>query len=132
MPTILQLSRKSRLKRRRRCKVPALLGSPQKRAVIYQIAITSPRKPNSAKRRFAKVRILSNMKKKAFAKIPGIGPHYLNEHNVVLLEGGSPTDTPGVNYTLMRGFLDFDRPELYGRKRKRSKYGLKKEEENEF
>lgn len=123
-PSCHQLSKNARKFKIRRCKVPALFGCPQKRGVIYQIATMSPRKPNSAKRKFVKVRILGNfLGKKAFAHIPGIGAHGLNEFNIVLLEGGSPKDSPGINYSLIRGVLDFSYVEPYGRRQRRSKFG---------
>jgi small subunit ribosomal protein S12 len=124
-----QLANKPRKKRKRRCKVPALFGCPQKRGVIYKVATMSPRKPNSAKRKIVKVRILGNfLGKRAFANIPGIGPNGLNEFNIVLLEGGNPKDSPGINYSLIRGKLDFFEPELYGRQNRRSKFGAIKHE----
>lgn len=124
MPTLNQLAKGVRAARVRRCKVPALFGCPQKRGVIYQITTTSPRKPNSAKRKLVKVRILGNfLGKRAFAHIPGEGTTGLNEYNIVLLEGRGPKDTPGVNYSLIRGLLDFDCPEAFGRRNRRSKFG---------
>jgi small subunit ribosomal protein S12 len=123
-PSCHQLAKTGRKKRVRRNKVPALFGAPQKRGVIYKITTMSPRKPNSAKRKFVKVRILGNfLGKKAFAHIPGIGSHGLSEYNIVLVEGGSPKDAPGVNYSLIRGVLDFDEFEPYGRRKRRSKFG---------
>lgn len=89
----------------------------------------TPRKPNSAKRTFAKVRIVIN-DKKVFAKIPGIGEHGLQPHSVVLLRGHGPKDSPGINYHLMRGLYDFNKLELYGRKNRRSKFGVKNKKIN--
>ena len=85
----------------------------------------SPRKPNSARRTFAKVRIVST-EKKLFAKIPGIGDHFLQAHSLVLLRGHGPKDSPGINYHLVRGVYDFISEETFGRKNRRSKFGLKK------
>jgi small subunit ribosomal protein S12 len=85
----------------------------------------SPRKPNSARRTFAKLRIISN-NKRIFAKIPGIGDHYLQPHNVVIVRGHGPKDSPGINYHLIRGLGDFTRIETYGRSNRRSKFGVKK------
>jgi len=85
----------------------------------------SPRKPNSARRTFAKVRLLFN-NKRLFAKIPGIGEHALQNHAMVFVRGHGPKDSPGINYHLVRGLCDFIREEPYGRKNRRSKFGLKK------
>jgi ribosomal protein S12 len=84
----------------------------------------SPRKPNSAKRTFAKVRIQISQKK-IFAKIPGIGDHFLQAHSVVLVRGHGPKDSPGINYNLIRGLYDFNKVELFGRQNRRSKFGVK-------
>lgn len=125
MPTNGQLSRNIRLKKTRRNKVAPFEGSPQRKAVVYKIAIMTPRKPNSAKRTFAKVRVAIN-NKKVFAKIPGIGEHFLQAHSVVLLRGHGPKDSPGINYHLIRGVYDFHRVETFGRSNRRSKFGVKK------
>jgi len=85
----------------------------------------SPRKPNSARRTFAKVRVCISHKK-IFAKIPGIGDHFLQAHSVVLVRGHGPKDSPGINYHLVRGLYDFTKLELFGRKNRRSKFGVKK------
>jgi ribosomal protein S12 len=85
----------------------------------------SPRKPNSARRTLAKVRLLWNSKK-IFAKIPGIGEHFLQAFSIVFVRGHGPKDSPGINYHLIRGLCDFIRPEPYGRKNRRSKFGIKK------
>lgn len=125
-PTILQLSRKGRKKKVRRNKVRCLFGKPQKRALVYKVAILSPRKPNSAKRKHAKLRVLGNFKgKRAFAHIPGRNEHGLHEYSIVLMEGGGPPDLPGVNYSLIRGVLDFLVVENF-RVRRRSKFGIKR------
>jgi small subunit ribosomal protein S12 len=130
LPTGGQLSRKFRIRKKRRNKVAPFEGSPQRKAIVYKIAIMTPRKPNSAKRTFAKVRVVIN-DKKVFAKIPGIGEHGLQPHSVVLLRGHGPKDSPGINYHLMRGLYDFNKLELYGRKNRRSKFGVKKPKINE-
>jgi len=126
LPTLHQLSieKKKRISKIRRSKVAPFLGAPQRRGVIYKIAIMSPRKPNSAKRTFAKVRIIIS-NKKIFAKIPGIGAHDLQPHSFVLVRGHGPKDSPGINYHLIRGLYDFDKFEDFGRKNRRSKFGLK-------
>lgn len=125
MPTVHQLGRGMRIRKWRRNKVAALFGGPQRRGVVYKIAVMSPRKPNSARRTFAKVRVvISN--KRVFAKIPGVGDHFLQAHSVVLVRGHGPKDSPGINYHLMRGLLDFHRLEVYGRRNRRSKFGVKR------
>lgn len=125
MPTFRQLSFYGRKNKRRRCAVAALVGAPHKKGVIVKIGLTTPRKPNSAKRKYAKVRmIVAN--KIIFAHVSGIGKHGLQEYSIVLVEGGSPPDVPGVNYTLMRGVYDFDKPEEYKRRKRRSKFGTRR------
>jgi len=130
LPTGGQLSRKFRIRKKRRSKVAPFKGSPQRKAIVYKIAIMTPRKPNSAKRTFAKVRIIIN-DKKVFAKIPGIGEHGLQPHSIVLLRGHGPKDSPGINYHLIRGLYDFNKLEVYGRRNRRSKFGVKKIKVNE-
>lgn len=125
MITSCQLSRGFRIRKIRRNKVAPFEGAPQRKAIVYKIAIMSPRKPNSAKRTFAKVKVAIN-DKKVFAKIPGIGEHFLQAHSVVLLRGHGPKDSPGINYHLIRGLYDFHRVELFGRSNRRSKFGVKK------
>ncbi|MCU0349640.1 MAG: 30S ribosomal protein S12 [Flavobacterium sp.] len=122
MPTLRQLSFYGRKSKRRRCTVAALVGAPQKKGVVVKMGITTPRKPNSAKRKYAKVRMIV-AKKVIFAHVPGIGKHGLQEYSIVLVEGGNPPDVPGVNYTLIRGVYDFDKLEEYARKKRRSKFG---------
>jgi small subunit ribosomal protein S12 len=124
-PTGPQLSKNFRINKRRRNKVAPFLGGPMRKGIIYQIAVMTPRKPNSAKRTFAKVRVTIS-KKKIFAKIPGIGKHFLQAHSTVLIRGHGPKDSPGINYHLIRGAHDFNRLELFGRKNRRSKFGVKK------
>jgi small subunit ribosomal protein S12 len=100
-------------------------GAPQRKGVVYKIAVMTPRKPNSAKRTIAKVRLNFNGKR-IFAKIPGLGEHFLQSHAVVLVRGHGPKDTPGVNYHLIRGLFDFERIEVFGRRNRRSKFGIKR------
>jgi len=125
LPTGNQLAKNFRIRKKRRSKVAPFEGAPQRKAIVYKIAIMTPRKPNSAKRTFAKVRISIN-NKKVFAKIPGIGAHHLQPHSLILLRGHGPKDSPGINYHLIRGLYDFYKPELFGRTNRRSKFGLKK------
>lgn len=122
MPTLHQLSLKGRKKKRRRSLVAALKGAPQRKGVVVKMRVTTPRKPNSAKRRYARVRVLSS-KKLISAHPPGLGSPYIQEYSMVLIEGGSPPDTPGINYSLIRGVYDFCVVEDYGRSRRRSKFG---------
>lgn len=126
-PTSAQLSRNKRIHKKRRNKVASFEGGPQRKGIIYKIAKMTPRKPNSAKRTFAKLRIAIN-NKKIFAKIPGIGDHFLQNHSVVLVRGHGPKDSPGINYHLIRGLYDFHRVEPFGRRNRRSKFGVKKPE----
>jgi small subunit ribosomal protein S12 len=127
VPTNGQLSKNQRHKKIRRNKVKPFEGAPLRKAIVYKISTMTPRKPNSAKRTFSKVRISIN-NKKVFAKIPGIGEHFLQSHSVVLLRGHGPKDSPGLNYHLIRGKYDFNRVEMYGRQNRRSKFGVKKTE----
>lgn len=126
LPTLHQLSieKFKRTHKIRRNKVAPFLGAPQRKGVVFKIATMSPRKPNSARRTFAKVRILIS-NKKVFAKIPGIGDHFLQAHSVVLVRGHGPKDSPGINYHLIRGLYDFHKIELFGRRNRRSKFGVK-------
>jgi small subunit ribosomal protein S12 len=121
MPTINQLIRKSRSKVKARNKSPALERSPQKRGVCTKVYTTTPKKPNSALRKVARVR-LSN-KYEVTSYIPGEG-HNLQEHSVVLIRGGRVKDLPGVRYHILRGNLDTQG--VASRKQQRSKYGAKK------
>lgn len=127
LPTTGQLSKYKRIKKIRRNKVKPFEGGPQRTAIVYKIATMTPRKPNSAKRTFAKVRVRIN-NKKVFAKIPGIGEHFLQNHSEVLLRGHGPKDSPGINHHLVRGKFDFTKAETFGRKNRRSKFGVKKAE----
>jgi small subunit ribosomal protein S12 len=124
MPTINQLVRKGREKKVKRSKAPALQGNPQKRGVCVRVFTTTPKKPNSALRKVARVRLSNGIEVTAY--IPGIG-HNLQEHSVVLVRGGRVKDLPGVRYKIIRGALDAAGVE--GRKQSRSKYGTKKPKE---
>lgn len=124
MATCRQLSIKGREKRKRRCVVAALKGSPQRKAVVINLGFTTPRKPNSAKRKFVKVRVIAS-EKLIVAHPPGIGPTGLIQYSIVMVEGGNPPDVPGINYTLVRGVYDFFVSEEIRRKRRRSKFGVK-------
>lgn len=128
-PTLKQLSTKGRKRKVRRNKVSCLCRKPQKRVLVYKVGILPPRKPNSAKRKHAKVRVLGEKfkGKRAFAHIPGWGFHGLHDYSVALLEGKGPKDVPGVNYSLIRGSLDFQVCEKH-RVHRRSKFGLKRRE----
>ena len=120
MPTINQLLRKKRIKPKARDRVPALEKSPQKRGVCVKVYTTTPKKPNSALRKVARVRLTSGFEVTAY--IPGIG-HNLQEHSVVLLRGGRVKDLPGVRYHIIRGTLDT--AGVKDRRQSRSKYGAK-------
>ncbi len=124
MPTINQLVRKGRSAVKKRNKVPALDKSPQKRGVCTRVYTTTPKKPNSALRKVARVRLSNNVEVNAY--IPGEG-HNLQEHSIVLIEGGRVKDLPGVRYHVVRGVLDPSGVE--GRKTSRSRYGTKKPKE---
>jgi small subunit ribosomal protein S12 len=124
MVTWIQLAKKSRITKRRSLKAPAFKLAPHRKGVVYKVTTMPPRKPNSAKRTFAKVR-LNFSGQRVFAKIPGIGEHKLQAHCLVFLRGHGPKDSPGINYHLVRGLCDFIFPETFGRKNARSKYGLK-------
>ena len=120
MPTINQLVRKSRKKAIGKTKSPALKGSPQKRGVCVRVYTTTPKKPNSALRKVARVRLTNGMEVTSY--IPGIG-HNLQEHSIVLVRGGRVKDLPGVRYHIIRGALDT--VGVQNRKQGRSKYGAK-------
>ena len=121
MPTISQLIRKPRTKVRKRNKVPALKANPQKRGVCTRVYTTTPKKPNSALRKVARVKLTNGQEVSAY--IPGEG-HNLQEHSVVLLRGGRVKDLPGVRYHILRGTLDTQG--VSARKQRRSLYGAKK------
>ena len=121
MPTINQLVRKGRKRLVKKTATPALKGNPQKRGVCTRVYTTTPKKPNSALRKVARVRLTNGMEVTAY--IPGEG-HNLQEHSIVLIEGGRVKDLPGVRYHVIRGVLDPAGVE--GRKTSRSRYGAKK------
>jgi len=121
MPTIQQLVRKSRVLQVWKSKSPALGSCPQRRGVCTRVYTTTPKKPNSAMRKVAKVRLTNQQE--VIAYIPGEG-HNLQEHSIVLIRGGRVKDLPGVRYHIVRGALDT--AGVNGRKQGRSKYGTKK------
>lgn len=121
MPTISQLVRKERKKAIEKTKSPALASNPQKRGVCTRVYTTTPKKPNSALRKVARVRLTNGFEVTSY--IPGVG-HNLQEHSVVLIRGGRVKDLPGVRYHIVRGSLDT--AGVANRKKSRSKYGAKK------
>jgi small subunit ribosomal protein S12 len=121
MPTIQQLVRKGRKKMKGKDKAPALQACPQKRGVCTRVVTTTPKKPNSALRKVARVRLTNGIEVTSY--IPGEG-HNLQEHSVVLIRGGRVKDLPGVRYHIVRGTLDT--VGVQGRRQGRSKYGAKK------
>ena len=121
MPTINQLIRLGRSKKRARPKAPALQSCPQKRGVCTQVKTTTPKKPNSALRKVARVRLTNSMEVTTY--IPGVG-HNLQEHSIVLIRGGRVKDLPGVRYHVIRGTLDS--AGVGDRRQGRSKYGAKR------
>jgi len=121
MPTINQLVRKGRTDKRKINKVPALQACPQRRGVCTRVYTTTPKKPNSALRKVARVRLTNGIEVTAY--IPGEG-HKLQEHSVVLIRGGRVKDLPGVRYHILRGVLDTTGVE--DRRQRRSKYGAKR------
>ena len=122
MPTIQQLVRKGREDKAFKSKAPALKSSPQRRGVCTRVYTTTPKKPNSALRKVASVRLTSGVEITAY--IPGVG-HNLQEHSIVLVRGGRVKDLPGVRYKIVRGALDTQG--VKDRKQARSRYGAKKE-----
>ena len=122
LPTIQQLVRKGRQDKVSKTKAPALKGSPQRRGVCTRVYTTTPKKPNSALRKVARVRLTSGVEITAY--IPGVG-HNLQEHSIVLVRGGRVRDLPGVRYKVIRGALDTQG--VKNRKQARSRYGAKKE-----
>ena len=122
MPTIQQLVRKGRQSKVVKTKAPALKANPQQRGVCTRVYTTTPKKPNSALRKVARVRLSSGVEVTAY--IPGVG-HNLQEHSIVLVRGGRVKDLPGVRYKIIRGSLDTQG--VKNRKQGRSKYGAKKE-----
>src|SRR5207245_2776514 len=121
MPTINQMVRWGRERMRGRTKSPALDSCPQKRGVCVRVFTSTPKKPNSALRKVARVRLTNGIEVTAY--IPGVG-HNLQEHSIVLIRGGRVKDLPGVRYHIIRGTLDA--VGVQGRKRSRSKYGAKR------
>jgi small subunit ribosomal protein S12 len=121
MPTINQLVRKGRQRIEKKTNTPALKGAPQKRGVCTRVYTSTPKKPNSALRKVARVRLTTGVEVTAY--IPGIG-HNLQEHSVVLVRGGRVKDLPGVRYHIVRGTLDT--LGVDGRRQGRSKYGAKR------
>ena len=121
MPTIQQLIRKPRTSKSKRNKAPAMESCPQKRGVCTRVYTTTPKKPNSALRKVAKVRLTNGYEVVSY--IPGEG-HNLQEHSVVLIRGGRVKDLPGVRYHIVRGVLDTQG--VADRKQRRSKYGAKR------
>ena len=121
MPTIQQLVRKGRITKSDKTKTPALKGAPQRRGVCTRVYTNTPKKPNSALRKVARVRLTSGMEVTAY--IPGEG-HNLQEHSVVLIRGGRVKDLPGVRYHTVRGSLDA--AGVTKRRQSRSKYGAKR------
>jgi len=121
MPTIQQLIRSKRMKIEKKTKSPALQACPQRRGICTRVYTTTPKKPNSALRKVARVRLTTGIEVTAY--IPGIG-HNLQEHSVVLVRGGRVKDLPGVRYHIVRGSLDT--AGVKGRLQGRSKYGVKR------
>ena len=121
MPTVNQLIRKGRTSKREKTKTPALQGAPQKRGVCTRVSTMTPKKPNSALRKIARVRLTNGIEVGTY--IPGEG-HNLQEHSVVLVRGGRVKDLPGVRYHILRGVLDTQG--VKNRKQRRSKYGAKR------
>jgi len=121
MPTVNQLVKRSRKDKRQKNKVPAMQHNPQKRGVCIKVYTTTPKKPNSALRKVARVKLTNGFE--VIAYIPGEG-HNLQEHSVVLIRGGRVKDLPGVRYHIIRGTLDTQG--VKGRKQRRSKYGAKR------
>jgi len=121
MPTINQLVKKGRQKVKKKVKTPALKGCPQRRGVCIRVYTSTPKKPNSALRKVARVRLTNGIEVTSY--IPGIG-HNLQEHSVVMIRGGRVKDLPGIRYHIIRGTLDSSGVE--DRRRGRSKYGAKR------
>ena len=121
MPTIQQLIRSQRIKIEKKTKSPALQSCPQRRGICTRVYTTTPKKPNSALRKVARVRLTTGIEVTAY--IPGIG-HNLQEHSVVLVRGGRVKDLPGVRYHILRGNLDTQG--IAARRKRRSLYGAKK------
>jgi small subunit ribosomal protein S12 len=121
MPTVQQLIRRGRAQKTKKSKAPDLTGCPQRRGVCIRVFTATPKKPNSALRKVARVRLTNGREVNAY--IPGVG-HALQEHSVVLVRGGRVKDLPGVRYHIVRGTLDSTG--VTGRQQSRSKYGAKR------
>ncbi|MDD5130773.1 MAG: 30S ribosomal protein S12 [Candidatus Omnitrophica bacterium] len=124
MPTISQLIRRGRISKKKKSKSPALKACPQRRGVCLQVRTMTPKKPNSALRKIARIRLTTGLEVTGY--IPGEG-HNLQEHSIVLVRGGRVKDLPGVRYHIVRGSLDASG--VNARRRGRSKYGAKKPKE---
>jgi len=122
MPTYNQLCKKKRVPKKKKVKTPALEGSPHKKGICTKLVLRTPRKPNSALRKLAKLKLTN--KKRIYAYIPGEAEHTLQEYSNVIIRGGRVKDLPGIKYQLVRGKLDF--AGMTSRKTSRSKYGTKK------
>lgn len=127
MPTVNQLIRKGRLAKKYKSKSPALENCPQKRGVCTRVFTSTPKKPNSAMRKVARIRLTNNIEVTGY--IPGVG-HSLQEHSIVLIRGGKVKDLPGVRYHVIRGSLDCEG--VQDRMKGRSKYGSKKPKEKKI
>ncbi|MCK4337897.1 MAG: 30S ribosomal protein S12 [Candidatus Aminicenantes bacterium] len=127
MPTVNQLVRKGRVTKREKSKSPALESCPQKRGVCTRVFTTTPKKPNSAMRKVARIRLTNNIEVTGY--IPGEG-HSLQEHSIVMIRGGRVKDLPGVRYHVIRGTLDCEG--VQERMRGRSKYGSKRPKEKKI
>jgi small subunit ribosomal protein S12 len=121
MPTYNQLCTNKRINKKKKTKTPALENSPQKKGICTKLVLRTPKKPNSALRKLAKLKLTN--KKRVYAYIPGEGEHSLQEYSNVLIRGGRVKDLPGIKYHLVRGKLDF--AGMVSRKTSRSKYGTK-------
>lgn len=127
MPTVNQLVRKGRVTKREKSKSPALESCPQKRGVCTRVFTTTPKKPNSAMRKVARIRLTNNIEVTGY--IPGVG-HSLQEHSIVMIRGGRVKDLPGVRYHVIRGTLDCEG--VQERMKGRSKYGSKRTKEKKI
>ena len=125
MPTINQLIRFGRTKKRNKPKAPALMSCPERRGVCTQVKTTTPKKPNSALRKIARIKLTNGIEVTGY--IPGVG-HNLQEHSIVLIRGGRVKDLPGVRYHIIRGVLDT--AGVDGRRQGRSLYGAKRPKES--
>jgi small subunit ribosomal protein S12 len=122
MPTCNQLCKKKRTQKKKKIKTPALSGAPHKKGICTKLVLRTPKKPNSALRKLAKLKLTNQ--KRIYAYIPGEAEHSLQEYSNVIIRGGRVKDLPGIKYQLVRGKLDF--AGMVSRKTSRSKYGTKK------